>query len=237
MKKITVFLFLFVLGLAASASAALLTVYSNDFDGNVAVSSGVIANDIHVPGVSEAESIQGLPSPFSGNLLRNTTTGNPASYTTLSLGNLPTHDSIDINFLLAFIDSWDGASVGPYSPDFFNVNVDGIMILQLSSNNVSGGVELGFDQYGWWTEYPDRAVDLAAESLLTLAHTASSLTIDFYAGGSGWQGGDDESWGMDNLSVVINTNGAPSTVPEPGTMALVVAGLIGLIGATRRNRR
>lgn len=243
MKKITVFLLSFVFGIVASASAASILIYSNDFDGNAVVSSGVTASDILVPGISDAESIQGLPSPFSGNLLRNTTAGNPASYTTLSLGNLPSHNSIDINFLLAFIDSWDGSSIGSFSPDFFNVNIDGITILQIASNNVGGGgsylggVQLGFAQYGWGTTYPERAVDMATESLLTLAHTAPTLTIDFFASGSGWQGGGDESWGMDNLSVLVNTTGAPSTVPEPGTMALVVAGLIGLLGVANKNRR
>jgi len=39
-------------------------------------------------------------------------------------------------------------------------------------------------------------------------HTSSSVTIDFYASGNGWQGGNDESWAIDNVQVCINA-------PEP----------------------
>jgi hypothetical protein len=41
---------------------------------------------------------------------------------------LASHDSIDVDFLLAAIESWDGADNGGWSPDFFHVEVDGISI-------------------------------------------------------------------------------------------------------------
>ncbi|WP_048316980.1 hypothetical protein, partial [Crocosphaera watsonii] len=40
---------------------------------------------------------------------------------------MPSHTSIDINFLLAIIDSWDG-NHPTFGPDFFNVKVDGVSI-------------------------------------------------------------------------------------------------------------
>jgi hypothetical protein len=37
-----------------------------------------------------------------------------------------------------------------------------------------------------------------------IAHTASSLTVTWLAHGTGWQGGTDESWGIDNVEVLLN---------------------------------
>ena len=47
---------------------------------------------------------------------------------------------------------------------------------------------------------------------------SSSLTVDFFASGSGWQGGSDEWWGIDNVSVTLDSVEA---VPEPSTLILV----------------
>ena len=46
-----------------------------------------------------------------------------------------------------------------------------------------------------------------------IAHTSDTLTIDFFASGSGWQGGNDESWAIDNLQVTTHLS---TPICEPG---------------------
>jgi len=38
-----------------------------------------------------------------------------------------------------------------------------------------------------------------------IPHTAGTLTIEWFAGGSGWQGGSDESWAIDNVEVILTS--------------------------------
>jgi len=66
-----------------------------------------------------------------------------------------------------------------------------------------------------------------------IAHTASTLTIDFYASGDdtsaagvdnlSWSGQGDESFAIDNVQVILN-----NVVPEPSTLALLFLGLAGI---------
>jgi trimeric autotransporter adhesin len=186
--------------------SSLTNVYSNNFDGVETFASGVSGG---LSGVVTTESVQGFVADgFSGNFLRNTATGDPATATTLTLTNLAAHTAIDISFLLALIDSWDSTD-GSGGPDYFNVSVDGVTVLQLTAANASGsitytGSQLGaVTNYGWSGSWNDIAFDMANESALTVAHTASTATIQLFASGAGWQGGDDESWGIENLQVTL----------------------------------
>ncbi|MDV3002913.1 MAG: hypothetical protein N5P05_004568 (plasmid) [Chroococcopsis gigantea SAG 12.99] len=179
---------------------------------------------------------------FSGNFLRNKTGGvdlSPGTITpgktTLTLTNLPTHNSINLSFLLAIIDSWDGNFYTPFlpaAPDLFNVSVDGKVIFSQTftntldpnvsnaSYNPPPGVFLNRGQYIGWND-PVLGVDSAYNMGLdptfkNIPHTASTLTVQWYAGGSGWQGGNDESWAIDNVGVTLNN------VPVLPTVTLAV---------------
>jgi hypothetical protein len=110
-----------------------VTVFTSDFNAGA---------PSEFSGVTTTEDVQGYaglgtgPNVFNGEFLRNTGEGDPASPTTLTLDGLPVHESIDLNFLLAIIDSWDGES-GSAFPDIFNVTVNGELIFSESFTNIS----------------------------------------------------------------------------------------------------
>lgn len=243
-----------------SANAALLDVYSNDFDGNELFGSGVTGG---LTGITTTETINTLgmfppPAGFSGDMLVNDSGDRriTPTKTTLTLVNLPEHDSVDINFLLMFINSWDGVGgsfgTGPGPdglPQTLNdkllVDVDGVNILDISNDNgdnfvdyagahltVNGNIfeHMHVRPPNTALGFKDSAYDMGPESLLTIAHTASTLTLDIYAGGPGWQGGGDESWGMENVQIGVNV------VPIPPALWLLGSGLLGLVGMARRRK-
>jgi hypothetical protein len=198
--------------LPASLTRASTVVFSTDFE------SGV-PTQLTAPG-AQTESVQGyagLGTPgnqFSGNLLRYDDTG--ILLTKLRLTNLPSHDHIDLGFLLAIIDSWDGT-------ELLRVSVDGNMIFshwfQLASGDTSSyiappggllhrGTNLGWSSGIWYGH--DRAYDLSVEpTFIGIPHTADTLAVTWSLSATvgtaaqNWQGGSDESWGIDNLKVSV----------------------------------
>ncbi len=196
-------------------------------------------------GVTTTEGVQGYaglgPSgnQFGGNFLRNTSTGNPAQYTTLTLTGLPAHTSVNINFLLGIIDSWDGYG-NNYGPDAFNVTVGGVSVFSqvfaMQSNGTmtyippSGVLLSSSSNLIAEISYPDGAYNMYLEpAFQNIAHTGNSLTISWFASGDGWQGGGDESWAIENVQVDV--------VPLPPTVVLLGSGLLGLLGAGWRLRK
>jgi len=221
-----------------SASAGL--VYSNDFDGNEFEASGISStlSGGNVEGVQGYSALAG----FDGNFLRNSSLGNPASSTTFSFTGLGDHTSISIEGLLAVIDSWDSSENSCCSPDLLGVKVDGTLITSATFNNAIGNTNTAFGTsltggtspantynnigFSGWGE---QAFDFSGYAPLTdIAHTASTLTVEFFAYGAGWQGGTDESYALENIA--ISTNGVD--VPEPSTLAIFALGVLGL--ASRR---
>jgi hypothetical protein len=219
------------------AFAASVQVFSTDFTALPAQVTGG-ANTIE-----DGQGFKGLGpagNQFAGNLLHNSSMGNPATLTTLTLTGLQTHTSVDINYLLAVIDSWDGQQ----APDIFNVRVNGVSVFAKSfaiasgttnytpplNGDIGGGAqERGFTMSG--STFFDEAFNMALEPAFhNIAHSASTLTVDFFASGAGWQGGTDESWGIDNLNVVLNgvPDGQPTGVPLPSAAwsGLVMMGLL-----------
>jgi hypothetical protein len=220
---------------ATVTHAATLTAYSWDFDGASTAAPGVLSVISNLEGLTTpSQGFNGVGG-FAGNFSRSTnTTG-----IQLDLTGLPAHTSLDVNFLLAMIDSWDSTNGSP-APDYFNVEIDGTNVLQVTCNNASGSVCYSglvvapMAPRGFNGSWPDIGFDMAPVGALSVAHTASTATIKFFASGNGWQGGDDESWAIDNLSVVLETTGVPPSIPEPASLALVGAGLLGLVGMRRR---
>ncbi|MED5585660.1 MAG: Ig-like domain-containing protein [Verrucomicrobiota bacterium] len=172
-------------------------------------------------GVTSLELVSGFDGVggnqgFSGSFLRNRTSGNPAGSTSITINNLPPHNRVSLSFILAIIDSWDGDRNGG---DFFNIIVDGQSIFAHTFDNAGQGgiqsyipppgvelarlLDLGFSQ---GSLYRDSAYDMGNEPVLRdIVHTAESITIEMFADGGDWEGGDDESWAIDNLEVSVYT--------------------------------
>src|SRR5262245_42403317 len=102
-----------VFGGAGAAQAGVI--YSNDFDAALGSEwSGVTG----ITGVQSFSTLGG----FGGSMLRNDSTGNPATKSVLTLNGLASHSTVSLGFLLAVIDSWDGSG-GSFAPDLFTVRV------------------------------------------------------------------------------------------------------------------
>ena len=205
-----------VVGAAVEQSPATSTVvFSTDFEnGRPAAVSG--AGD--VSGVQGFAGLGTLDGRFAGNFLQNATGGDgiPGNHTTITLYDLPEHSNLSIDFLLAIIDSWDGTSTTA-GPDYFNLTVDGMTVFREAFDNIGGGASQSYvpapgEQLGsparayrgFNAQHVDSAYDMSLEPLLQhIPHTADSVTIEIYADGAGWQGGTDESWGIDNLSISV----------------------------------
>jgi len=155
---------------------------------------------------------------------------------TLNLSSLDSHTTLDLDFDLAVIDSWDGSSPSSVAPDYFNVTLDGSSVFQETFDNFTTtdqtytGISITYGSNIYKSHWNDSAYHI---SLTGLSHSADSLTISWFANGSGWQGGSDESFAIDNINV--NTNAA--SVPEPATIFLFGTGLVGLAGFRSRKKK
>ena len=189
--------------LSAAPSITNGVVFSTDFE------SGIPA-EMTGPGVIEDS--QGFNT---GDFLHNTSF--PSAATVLTLTDLPEHDSVSLDFLLAIINSWDGATGGA-SPDFFNVTIDGVTIFSEAFDNIDGNEA---DQ----TYVPPAGVLLTPRPLTSvfgpstsrdalyamgldpifdaIPHTADTLTVEWFANGAGYQGGVNESWAIDEVHVTL----------------------------------
>ena len=225
-----------------AAPAAAQTVYSNNFDAPATVAGGVTANLTGVTAV-----VGNGTTGLSGNFLRNGSTlnGATATPTVLTLSGLAAHTSVSLSMIFGFMESWDSSN-GSVAPDLVDIVVDGTTrISGLTANNQTGSVSfygggtligtpcIQADSFN--TQFCDTIINLAGAPNLTFAHTSSTLTLSIFAYGTGWQGGLDEAWAIDNLSVTL-AGGANAAVPEPATWALMMLGF-GAIGYSLRRRK
>jgi hypothetical protein len=158
----------------------------------------------------------------------------------LTLTGLAAHTSIDLDFLLAVVDSWDG-SFTSVAPDSFNVSVDGSSIFKETFDNFASSDQsytgtplVDHTANLYKSSWADSAYNMGADTTFQgIAHTSSSLTVSWWADGNGWQGGFDESFAIDNIDVTLN--GGQNPVPEPSTILLLGVGLLGMAGLGRKH--
>ncbi len=241
MSKLTALAAALLLTASVTATIAAPTVvFQTNFDG--ALPAEISPGTATLTGVQGYAGLGPIGNQFGGNFLRSAT-GNTV---TLQLNNLPSHNTISLEFLFAAIDSLDGTGTFP-AGDFFKIVFDGATLFSESFANalpsqiqsyvpptgveLARHVDLGFTGPGSF--YTDSAYNLGADPRFSnFAHSASSATIEFFVFGPGNQDINDESWAMDNLRVSILTNG--NVIPEPGSLALLGLGLSGLALMRRR---
>jgi len=174
-------------------------------------------------GVTTTEPVQGYDQDgFTGDLLRIPNGGDKNAKATLTLTDLPEHDSVDIKFLLAIIDSWDGQPPGGCcNPDIFNVFVDGVELFSDSfgrngyddPHDVQTGDR---NQKGFNSSFADVGFNMGKDpTFLNIPHTSDTITIDWFANGAGLQEVADESWGIDDVQVSTILSTLVCEVPEP----------------------
>ncbi|HNJ73596.1 MAG TPA: hypothetical protein PL081_00895, partial [Pseudomonadales bacterium] len=207
---------------SVQSDAALI--YSNNFDTPAFKAAGVSASLTggFVGAVSAGPYAGSLGKSWAGNYFN----GNGAS-ATLTLTGLPVHTGVNVDLLLGFLNSWDSRN-GTVARDDLNLYIDGRLLLSMTTNNASGTV-VDFDggtllvndgQIDSNRFFSDDLVDMATASLLTLAHTAPSLTLRITPTGRGWQGWPDEGWGMDALRVSVTGDESTHGVPVGPTLSL-----------------
>ncbi|QDZ08990.1 PEP-CTERM sorting domain-containing protein [Sphingomonas panacisoli] len=216
-------------------------VYTNDFDGGATTGPGVGVTIDNGGDTRGATTGTWNANGWKNNFLINTSV-NPITTTEFSFTGLGSHTSVSLGGVLGLLDSWDSTNGSP-APDLLEVLINGSVVATLTANNASGSVVDAqggnvialYQQVDTNQFYSDTLVDFTGSSWATFAHTGSNLTVGFRAAGGGWQGGSDESWGLDNFSVTLNGN-ANGAVPEPATWAMMVMGF-GAVGGALRSRR
>ena len=199
-------------------------IYSNDFEGGV--------------GAEWSSSITDTTPVGSRKFLGQFNNGTVS----LSLGGLAAHTGATVSFDLFVIQSWDGNGPTAAGPDAWNLSVVGgsTLLNTTFSNTGSAGNRQAYPDTYPGGDNPSRTGAAESNTLgyalygdtvynlsFTFAHTLSAMGLEFSA--SGLQPAFDESWGLDNVRVSINS------IPEPATLALFGAGLAGL-GFSRRKK-
>ncbi|MFM5915892.1 MAG: PEPxxWA-CTERM sorting domain-containing protein [Chakrabartia godavariana] len=223
---------------SAAMPAQAAVVYHYDFDAPAVFGAGISLSNVtgDTGDVRTADVGPWNAAGWSGRYYRNATAGNPATKTELTFTGLGAHNVVSMSFIVGLLDSWDSRNGNP-SPDNLDIFIDGALVASLTAANASGSI---FD-YGGGTEvarcvqadghqfYCDTLVDWSK----TFAHSGSTLKLGWQASGAGWQAGDDESWGVDNIKIDYFTRGG---VPEPAAWAMMLAGF-GITGAAMRKRK
>ena len=183
----------------------------------------------------------GFVPVFDGDFLRSRA---PRSNLTVTFNNLGAHDSLDIDLLVAQMESLDPVRDG----DTFDIYLDGVQLLRVGlgfgasgsffdpvvsnylTNNGTPDDEQKVLNTNIWTRsggFADHAYDFGQlEVLQGIAHTSSSATITII--GRSNQGWSNEAYGIDNLSLTVHS------VPAPAGALLLLLGLVCLPLSRRR---
>lgn len=222
------------IGFPATVESADTVIYSNDFETSAGSEWSLTDRDTTPSGRT-----------FLGQFVNDTQlslslgAGSP-----VYSGGIPAHDTLTISFDLFIIHSWDGLSD---PPDLWTLSVEGgPTLLHTTFSNPLHSVDTPQsypDEYGACVHpaqtgaseidtlgYPVNFGDSVYHLIYSLPHTGDSVTFRFVANGFTGSplpyGIDDESWGLDNVTVMA--------IPEPATLSLLALG--GVLALRRRRR-
>jgi len=141
---------------------------------------------------------------------------------TLRLEGLRKHQTLRLSFDLLVIRSWDGVTGAPIGPDIWGLELDAATIIRTTFSTTKGGQSYPGNYPG--VEYPPRheakenntlgytfnfpgigvrPVDSVYALEFEVQHSGETAAFQFYA--QGLQGIEDESWGLDNVSVSLSS--------------------------------
>jgi hypothetical protein len=233
--------------LMAAGSAGATTIFTTDFE------LGAPSQFTGASGVTTTTSVNGDAGIDGLQVWQNYTTGNPNAAAILTLSGLAANQTLDLDFTFLAIGSWDGTTQGPSAPDFFDVSLNSSVIFNEAFRNwgVSSpeypGCTLGGNcnstsnpappanttvtlQRGNSTDYGTSIYHIIVTGLN--ANASGDAVFNFFASGTGWQGGGDESFALDNIHV--NSADAAPQAPEPSTLVLIGGALLCLPLIRRR---
>jgi hypothetical protein len=249
MKKTLLATSLLVLSNIAMADIVATPLYYNDFDGSQ-MGSSTLSGGV-LTGTQDFAALTNATFGETFYMLDPTLAVDQARMT-FNFTGLQEHHAISLGGLAAIINSWDSTDAGDASsPDYFSVLVDGVAVVNsLTFANTQGTVNDHFgsvltgESFGFgtsptlWTSGTDyegwgeQAFDFNNYApLQNIQHSGDNLEVVFVAHGAGWQGGDDESFAIDNFNVT--THSFAADVPFVGGGIL---SLIGLLALGRRRR-
>ncbi|AQQ70742.1 hypothetical protein SMSP2_01103 [Limihaloglobus sulfuriphilus] len=186
------------------------TIYSNDFESSV-------GSEWSATTIKQTPSGQRFLGDWSNTLV------------TLSLGSIPSHTDIKLEFDLYILQTMDGNN-----GDIWTLAIqDGPVLLNTTFTNLNNSGQ------GPRQSYPDnypsshpahtgasavrslgyKAGDSTYHLVYTFNHLEDDVVINFQ--GSSMQSVSDESWGLDNIIV--------TAVPEPTTISLLTIGFMGIL--------
>jgi hypothetical protein len=171
------------------------------------------------------------------------------------MNGLHAFQQVSLDFTFLAIDSWDGLDFFNFAQDFFNVQANATLAFQASFRNYQGTHYTGDctylygcampanstitellaadNSYVGSTPYNDAIYAIHLDNLYADANGV--LNLYFFANGSGWQGGSDESFGIDNLLLTSDDGFDPALdSPEPGTWMTLVGGFAVIAFLRRR---
>lgn len=231
-----------------STAGAYTLFYSNDFQGTIG-SEWKFQSEIDEAWTGPSDPTQTPAIDGDRQFLGEFIGGETAS---LNLAGLPDHDRLLLSFDLFIIRSWDGEGTD-YGKDYFNVTYgvdDDVTLFRESfANGNPGGQSYSPNGPGVWpertgaaevntlgyvfsswipgVEWEPTVMDSVYRIAFDFAHSDPLLTLNFFAEGLQTYIREDESWGLDNVSLAWLKK--PTTaVPEPGVMALLACGLLAM---------